>query len=185
MILVSAAITQNTSIHNPWTWECQRFLFNLTLHFKYKASNKCYFHAKLFLFSVTSLICVRGLLSSVMPRAIFHLTEEAKSQDAIVHNGPQQPILFKNWLLLSNEVMYEPVWCDKPHLWAGAPFIFHDWGSEVPIIQLHTMKCCSDSFLFWHTSLIESQEHGRNIKVCYSLYYIWHNYLIETDKKKK
>ena len=122
-----------TSIHNPCTWGCQRFLFNLNLHFQYKASNKCYFHAKLFLFSVTSLICVRGLLSSVMPRAIFHLTEEAKSQDAIVHNGPQQPILFKNWLELSNDVMYEPVWCDKPYLWAGAPFIYHDWGSEVPI----------------------------------------------------
>ena len=47
-----------------------------------EASNKCYFHAKLFLFCATRLICVRGLFSSVMPRAIFHLTEEAKSQDA-------------------------------------------------------------------------------------------------------
>ena len=45
-----------------------------------EASNKCYFHAKLFLFCATRLICVRGLFSSVMPRAIFHLTEEAKSR---------------------------------------------------------------------------------------------------------
>jgi hypothetical protein len=47
-----------------------------------EASNKCYFHAKLFLFCATRLICLRGLFLSVMPRAIFHLTEEAKSQEA-------------------------------------------------------------------------------------------------------
>ena len=83
-----------------------------------EASNKCYFHAKLFLFCATRLICVRGLFSSVMPRAIFHLTEEAKLQDAtatllqlgifglqrtIFHNSTLKPWMFLTQMRLNYE----------------------------------------------------------------------------------
>ena len=76
------------------------------------------FSCKLFLFCATRLICVRGLFSSVMPRAIFHLTEEAKSQDAtatllqlgilrlqrpIFHNSILKPSMFLTQMRLNYE----------------------------------------------------------------------------------